>query len=184
MKVKIVEAKEKPEIIDENEICNVVAKKDGIIKKIVVQNGTAQVTEGNEVKKGDILIGGWIEGKYTDTRLVHGSGTVEALVQYKLKKKRYLTNIEEVETGASKKRYKININNFEINLYKSLPNFEKYDTINENNKVKIFSDFYLPIEIIKTTFLEKQEKEVTLRNRRNKRIVKTTNWRRVNGKNR
>lgn len=48
--VSIVEADKKPEIIDENEYCNIITKKDGIITKINVQNGTALVKEGDIVK--------------------------------------------------------------------------------------------------------------------------------------
>lgn len=48
--VSVVEADKKPEIIDENEYCNIVTKKDGIITKINVQNGTALVKEGDIVK--------------------------------------------------------------------------------------------------------------------------------------
>ena len=81
------------------------------------------------------------------------------------KEKKYFKTTEERETGNSKNKYKININNFKINLYKSIPNFEKCDTINENKKFKIFSNFYLPIQIEKTTYIEKQEVEITLRNR-------------------
>ena len=165
LKVEIVEADEKPEIIDEEEICNIVATKDGIITKIIAEDGTAQVKEGDIIKEGDILIGGWIEGKYTGTRYVHSKGTVEARVWYSKKEKKYFKTTEEVETGTSENKYKININNFEINLYKSIPKFEKYDTINENKKFKIFSNFYLPIQIEKTTYIEKQEQEKILRNR-------------------
>lgn len=49
--VTIVEADKKPDIIDEDEYCNVITKKDGIITKINVQNGTALVKEGDIVKK-------------------------------------------------------------------------------------------------------------------------------------
>ena len=49
--VEIVEADEKPEIVDENEYCNIVSDKDGVITKINVQNGTALVKEGDIVKK-------------------------------------------------------------------------------------------------------------------------------------
>lgn len=48
--VSIVEADKKPEIVDENEYCNIVTRKDGIITKINVQNGTALVKEGDIVK--------------------------------------------------------------------------------------------------------------------------------------
>ena len=166
LKVEIVETDKKPEIIDENDICNIVAKKDGVIEKIIAEDGTALVKKGDVIKKGDILIGGWIEGKYTDTRYVHSKGNVEARVWYTKKEKKYFKTTEERETGNSKNKYKININNFKINLYKSIPNFEKCDTINENKKFKIFSNFYLPIQIEKTTYIEKQEVEITLRSRR------------------
>lgn len=49
--VEIVEADKKPDIIDENEYCNIVSDKDGMITKINVQNGTALVKEGDIVKK-------------------------------------------------------------------------------------------------------------------------------------
>ena len=58
-------------------------------------------------------------------------------------------------------RYSINFNNFRINLYKSLPNFENYDTINETNKIKLFNNFYLPIEIIKTTSVDLKKERIT-----------------------
>ena len=69
--VKIVKAEKKPEIVDNSVYCNIVASKSGVITKIVAQNGTAIVKEGDRVEKGDILIAGFIEGKYTEKRLVH-----------------------------------------------------------------------------------------------------------------
>ena len=48
-------------------------------------------------------------------------------------------------------------------MFKTLSKFEKYDTINESKKIMLFSNFYLPIEIIKTTNKEYvlQEKTFT-----------------------
>ena len=42
--VNIVLAIETPEIIDEEEICNIVSDKEAVIEKITVQNGTARVS--------------------------------------------------------------------------------------------------------------------------------------------
>ena len=159
--VTLVEAKEKPKIINNNEYCNIVASQDGLITKITADTGTAIAKEGQIVKKGDILIGGYMEGKYTDTRYVHAKGEVKAKVWYTKKVTSGFTREISNQTGVTENRYSININNFKINLYKTLPNFENYDTINETKKVKLFSNFYLPIEVTKTTYIEKNNSSIT-----------------------
>ena len=159
--VTIVEAEKKPEIINENEYCNIVANQKGIITKITADTGTAMVNVGDIVEKGDVLIGGYMEGKYTGIRYVHAKGNVEARVWHTKRLESEITREITEETGITKNRYSINFNNFKINLYKSLPNFENYDTINETNKMKLFNNFYLPIEIIKTTYVEQKKNKIT-----------------------
>ena len=46
-------------------------------------------------------------------------------------------------------------------MFKTLPQFEKYDTIETCTSVKIFSNFYLPIELVKITNSEIVEKQIT-----------------------
>lgn len=162
--VKIVKATEAPEIIDEKDYCNIVAKKSGTITKIIAQNGTAQVKIGDEVEEGQILIQGTMEGKYTGTRYVHSLGEVEAIVKYSKTKRIYLKTVEKVTTGEKETKYRIKINNFQINFYKTISKFNFYDTIETEKKFKIFSNLYLPISIIKITNQELQEiqKEYTV----------------------
>ncbi len=54
--IEIKEADKAPEIIDENEYCNIISNKSASILKINVQNGTANVKVGDIVKPGDILV--------------------------------------------------------------------------------------------------------------------------------
>ena len=159
--VKVVEAQAKPELIDEEDYCNMVSIKDAQIVKVSAINGTPVVKEGDIVTKGQILIAGWMEGKYTGTRYVHASGEVKAKVCYKEKIKIELNQTISDKTGKKENKYKIKFNNFEINFYKTLSKFEKYDTIYTSNKLKIFSNFYLPIEVIKLTNYELTEKQIT-----------------------
>lgn len=158
--VKIVEADLKPEIIDENDYCNIISNKEGIIVKVTAKNGTPLVKENDVVKNGSILIAGYIEGKYTGIRYVHSEGEVLAKVWYSKKEKIELKQEEYIETGEFESKYSIRIKNFVINLYKTLPNFQNYDTICTEEKLKIFSNFYLPIEIIKNTYYETELQEV------------------------
>jgi len=146
--VKVVKADEKPELVDNSEYCNIVAKKSGVITKIIAQNGTTNVHEGDEVNEGDVLIAGYMEGKYTDKRYVHSLGVVQAKIKYSKKEKIYLKQEKTRDTGDKEKRFQIKFNNFQINFYKTLSKFKIYDTIYTEKKLKIFSNFYLPISIV------------------------------------
>ena len=157
--VEIKETSEAPELIDENEYCNIVSNKEGMITKINVQNGTAVVKEGDIVKEGDTLVLGYLEGKYTGIRYVHAKADIEAKIWYSKKEKVFFKQQIQVPTGATEQKYTLNINNFKINFYKTLSKFENYDTINENKKLMLFSNFYLPIELIKKTNCEYKYEE-------------------------
>ena len=194
--VKIVKAKEAPEIINENDYTNIVANKSGIITKIVAQNGTAKVKVGDTVEVGTVLIEGTMAGKYTDLRYVHSIGEIEAKVWYSETKTIYYRNQEKEYTKNEKNKYIIKIKNFKINLYKPLSKFKIYDTIEEEKKVKIFSNLYLPISIIKITNKEQKNIETQYsveeaknigaeqaRQELNKKIINTNSILRRNSKN-
>ena len=159
--VKIVKADEKPEIVDNEEYCSIIADKEGIITKINAQTGTANVKVGDTIRKGDTLINGWMEGKYTGIRYVHAKGEIQAKVWYTKYKNIPFKTTEKSETGNLENKYSIKFNNFKINLHKGVSKFKIYDTIEEENKMKLFSDFYLPISIIKTTYKEIEEIQKT-----------------------
>lgn len=113
-------------------------------------------------------------GKYTDMRYVHSIGEIEAKVWYTKTEKVYLKKTEKEYTNNEEKKYKLKINKFEINLYKTLSNFENYDTIEEEKNIKIFSNFYLPISLTKITNKEQKnvEKEYSLEEAKNIGIQK------------
>lgn len=159
--VSIVKADNKPEIIDETEYCSIVSDKVGVITKINAQNGTANVKIGDTVTVGTTLINGWIEGKYTGIRYVHARGEIEAKVWYTKNILVPYTTTERSETGNQEKFYALKINNFEINFQKGVSKFKIYDTIEEDKKFKLFSDFYLPISVKKITNKEQVEVEKT-----------------------
>lgn len=159
--VKLVKAEEKPEIIDEDEYCNIVSDKNGVITKINAQDGTANVKVGDTINVGDVLINGWMEGKYTGIRYVHAKGEIEARVWYTGHKTIEYNTTEKRNTGNVETNYGIKINNFKINFPKGVSKFKFYDTIETENKIKLFSNFYLPISVIKTTNQEYEETQKT-----------------------
>ncbi len=98
-------------------------------------------------------------------------GEITAKVWYSKKEKMDLKQVSVNRTGNEEKKYKIKLNNFEINLGKTLPKFKKYDTIYEDKKLKLFSDFYLPITLGISTYYEVEEKEETYTKEEAKKIL-------------
>lgn len=160
VKIEVVESDLAPDIIDENDYCNIVANKDAMIEKISAQNGTAQVKQGDVVKKGTVLIAGWLEGKYTGIRYVHSNGKVIGKVWYTEKARAYYSQICKIRTGAQESKYSVKLNNFVINFFKRLSKFEIYDTIRAEKKLRLSSNFYLPFEFAKITNYEVKEEKI------------------------
>ena len=141
---------------------NISNRNTRIITKKNERNVTSTVKVGDTVNVGTVLIQGWMEGKYTGIRYVHSKGEIQAKVWYSKHKKILYNTTEEHYTGNEEKKYSIKFNNFKINFGKSLSNFKNYDTIEEEKKFRIFSDFYLPISIIKTTNKEQKQTQKIL----------------------
>lgn len=149
----VEKVEEKEENVYEN-LKEIISDKSGIIKKITVYSGTKMKNAGDQVAVGDILVKGEIEGKYSGKRDVFARADIVIENQIKYEKE-YTLEIEEKEkTGNVQKNVEFYINNFKINLHKSLLNFENYDTIRESRKLKLFSNYYLPIEIVFQRFEE------------------------------
>lgn len=66
-----------PEISD-NSPCNIIAKKDGVIKKTSVYKGSAVVTANTAVKKGDLLVSGTVEYGENLTNFVAAKAEITA----------------------------------------------------------------------------------------------------------
>ena len=149
--VEKIEDDDKDVLINTNQI---IADKSGVIKKITVYSGTKMKNAGEQVSVGDILVIGEIEGKYLGKREVFARADIVLENQIKYEKECTLEIEEKEKTGNVQKNVEFYINNFKINLHKSLLNFENYDTIRESRKLKLFSNYYLPIEIVIYRFEE------------------------------
>lgn len=92
-------------------------------------------------------------------------GEVEAKVYYTESTKIYYNQEITIETGEEEIKYQIKFNNFQINFYKTLSKFKIYDTIYTEQNLKIFSNFYLPISVVKITNKEqiKEQKNYSVK---------------------
>ena len=144
--VQVKERTEKPEVIPEDEPCNIVADIDGVIAETVVLNGKIVVSEGDVVKKGDLLVSGVDDTTYTGPVTYHSEGEIYAFTWHENEGVFPLSRTVRNKTGETQSRFSLKIANFEIPIYPfSKMNFEKYDENTKETVLKLWGDLYLPL---------------------------------------
>ena len=104
-------------ITNNYEFQDIVAKRDAVIKKIVVNSGMKVKDINDYVKKGDIIISGNIYLNDEIKKTVEASGEVYGEVWYKLSVEYPLINDTKEETGNKKQVFSLNIFNNSIILF-------------------------------------------------------------------
>ncbi len=136
--VEVVETVEKPDIFDKDTYCNIVSDKDGVIEEIYVKNGVATVKKGDTVKVGDLLVSGVTESQTVGIRYFNAEADIKIRCWREDKKKYDIVEKRRERTGNTKNRYRLTINNFDINFYGRKPPFSNYDYKTHHNKFLIF----------------------------------------------
>lgn len=125
------------EIKNEDKFKHIVAKKSGIIMRIVAENGEVVKKINDYVKEGDIIISGNIYKNEEIMDNVSASGDVYAEVWYTVKVEMPISYKEETVTGNSKNVINIKFLNNEINLFDFSPYKDK-----KIEELTLFSDFF------------------------------------------
>lgn len=140
VKVYVIEKKIKNNKISNNKY-EIIAKKNGVIKDVIVNKGELVVERENYVKKGDILISGniYLNDELKDT--VSASGKVYASVWYKVRCE-YPLNYQEKKLINKKNIFYIGFDNIKLKINDKLTKLNigiksvyKYNYI--NNKYSI-----------------------------------------------
>ena len=158
VKVEVVESVQPPEIVPLDVPCNIIASKDGVVEKIVVERGSKIVEKGETIRKGQVVISGMIisENEENKYKFVHAMGSVKAFTWYMTRIK--IDNIitDEIRTGNYVTINKINILGKTIKTTFRRNKFENFEVIEEKNEFRIPGDVALPFEIITETIYEKK----------------------------
>ena len=147
-----------PRIINENKTKinyrHIIAKKDAVIKGMNISSGQIVKNINAYVKKGDIIVSGYIDlnGNIKDT--IVSDGTIYGEVWYQVTINYPYKYYEEYKTGKSKSVYLFKFLNKNIEIL----NFNKYKTKFVNNKT-ILKNSLLPIKFIKQIQYETNKKE-------------------------
>lgn len=134
LRIKIEEKQNPPSIKVQENNGDVIAKCDGQIVRFYTTSGSAVVSKGDIVKKGQVLIQG-IQGKEGFTYETPAEGTVIAKTFYEDSKSVKIKGINDVRTGNQDKDIYLNIFGKKLYLKKCDVKYSKYDKIEESGKI-------------------------------------------------
>ena len=159
IEVKKVHVKEEQTVYDE-----IVADRDCIITKVLVFSGTAQVKEGDVVKKGDVLISGYVDSMPDDPAneenerfTVNADGLVYGETSYTKQIVLTAQVIDSVRTGNSYSNTQVYLFGKAIGKAKAV----KYAEYEYTQEEKTFGSV-VPIKAVTTTYYETTKQTVEL----------------------
>lgn len=121
---------------------SIIAKKNAIIYKMNVKNGQIVKNRFDYVKKGDVIVSGYIYLNDKITNTVEAMGDIYGETWYKVKCRYPLKYKNIIKTNKSKNVFTINFLNKEIELF----NFNKYKNYEKKNNT-LLKNYLLPIAI-------------------------------------
>ena len=145
--VRVRYKKQPPKITDSYDICNLIASKDGIIEKITVRSGNAEVEKGTAVTKGQLLVSGVLPNDVMSAMYVHADADIIARVKRTAKESASLIVAERIKTGKTEKKYSISVFGKDFNLFFKSPDFKHYDGNIREKRFKLFGNYYMPFVI-------------------------------------
>lgn len=162
--IEVKEAETVPEKLDRDKAVNIVAKCDGVIRKITVLDGQKEAEVGETVSKGDLLI-----SSFTNTRknsvLMHAArGSVWATTErcYEITVPKQVS--VKKFSGNEKTSRTLNILGLSLPLDFGKCGFETYDTVYETVRPTVFNICSLPFTVSTETYMEydPQTENITL----------------------
>lgn len=159
--VEVRERVDAPELLDRSEPMNVVARRSGLIEKVVVLEGKAQVEAGATVEEGQLLVSGVLD-MYNDelqrsygVSLVSARAEVTARTWYTFEAKTPLFASEKLYSGVTSENFALIAGKKRINLSpNSRISHSECDKIIERTRLTLPGGFDLPLVVEKTSLRE------------------------------
>ena len=168
-----VEVKEKyqaPKKMRNKTPCNVKAKKDALIVKTNVLNGTKMTEKGSAVIKGQLLVSGVMVDAQGNSRIVPAEAEIFGRTHYKKTYKLPKKRVMPIKTGETMLRRRANL------LWVSVPvdfdriPWQSYSSITKTEVMEI-NKTSLPVSMTKEYISCVENKEISLKE--NKKSLKT-----------
>lgn len=133
----------------ETNYCNVIAKKNGIIDKVIPRSGNQVANTGDIVREGDVLVSG------ANTKSIP---EVWAVTFYESKQTANYIEQTKVRTGNKKTVYTVSFYDKKYTFRRNI-DYKNYEIENKDYQLKL-GDYTFPVKIKASTFHEVNIKEV------------------------
>jgi len=156
----VIEVREKvdaPPVEDDDSPSNIVAAESGQVVVLEPYEGTAVVSVGTAVNKGDLIIGSVTENKDGTVSFHHARGYVVARTEQKIESKQ---NFHEKSTvySAVRKHYTLHFFGLNIPIGPCIEPKDNYEVYDSESRLEI-QGIILPVSITRRHFLICEEKE-------------------------
>jgi len=150
--VQVRERVPAPEILNERDPTNVVARRAGLVLRVQAMDGVACVMKGSTVTEGQLLISGIEDTGTFGARLLPGMGRVKARTWYTLTAPVPLTAPKKQPTGEEQTGISLIFGTHRVKFFSnSSIEGEEYDKITTRRPLR-FLGFSLPVTVVTETF--------------------------------
>ena len=136
--------------LTQTEGMDLIAAKAGTISYIITRSGVPQVTLGDTVEKGDVLVSGAVPVYNEDStvrKYQYAQSDADIKLRYveSVSVKRDILYEDKIYSGKQKKMLMFGVNDREWNLKWGKIDYEEYDISGEKKQVRLLEHLYLPI---------------------------------------
>ena len=162
--VKYKEGIQAPVLIDKSKPCDIVSKKDALIKSVLEKNGRARVFAGDTVLKGDLLIAGTIDSADSEiVKTVHSIGEIRAYTWYEKSGEYKLYKNVARKTGNKKSFKTVKLFSKCFDLFASEDvGYSDYVIDERLSELKFGEDNYFGIGIYNKTYYETKTHKIEI----------------------
>ena len=134
----------------QDEGMDLIAARAGTVSYIITRSGVPQVTLGDTVEEGDVLVSGAVPVYNDDTtvrkyQFVQSDADINLLYTESISVKRDILYEEKVYSGRQKKMIMLGIKDKEWNFKWGRIEYEDYDISGEKKQVRLLDNFFLPV---------------------------------------
>lgn len=161
LKVQVDERIMPPKLVERDKPCDIVAKRDGIIKSVISKTGFDLVKPGDTVVEGQILVTGNVPGKEENSGVtqLHAISTVKARTWYEGISPVINKLTVKERTGNKTNKYTLILFGKRLSLPWGKVSYSKYDKIEIKKALSLGEDLVFPFEFIDDIYYETHEVE-------------------------